>query len=557
MGLTGKFSLLLSGCVILAVLLTTAAATRFFTADQESSLIHTQTERAVQVEKRLTEKFDLLHAQVKAVLDAEPNPLARLAEALPALKGAQLWDEARLLGAIPPSYAGAPPPSGNSEWALVLGQEPGAVRWLGRYGAKTVSLLLAKDWFDEIPSDRGIHFQLALPTGDLLVTNSNVLKGEGVFAKADLEEQWRLGQPGMPRTRKYETTSGDRVVGTSLLLPLDPPVLFALHTSTSAISRVIWRTYRYTAGIAVGMLFLTIAAGMIFSAGLTRPLRALDQQTRDIAQGKFDLPVVRSASRKDEVGSLARSFARMGQDLKKLRDELQRSERLAALGKFSASIAHEIKNPLGGILINTQLAEEQATVEPLDREALKETLGFVREETWRADRIVQSLMKFARHDRPQLKELNLSDRLKRSLSIMRGSLVQAEVHLDLRLADTPITIRANEDQIHEVIVNLAQNAVHAMKDCNLKQLTVSLSETPTQVVLEIGDSGHGMTEDIKTHLFEPFFTTKPIGEGTGLGLSVCHGIVRSHGGRIEVESEPGKGTRFLLIFPRAENLMAA
>lgn len=554
MGLRGKFSSLLSVCVVVAVFMTTYATTRFFTSEQETFIVDYQTNRALFLEHRVNEKFDLLHSQVQAVVDSEANPLASLLEALPALSGGEFWEDGHLVKASPePQDVPYPPPPGDSRWAFSSStalQATPAVRWIGRYGKKIIVLSLQSAWFEDVfYTERGALVQLVHPNGNVLVQSDVETKPTQTLFQSEIYAKMATRAPGSPETSKYRSDAGDELLGTFLALRTAPPVLITLHTPTSTVTAVIHRTYRYSAGIALCFLVLTLALGMLFSSGLTQPLRELDQQTRQVAQGKFDLPLVKNASRHDEVGSLSRSFARMGQDLKKMQEELNHAERMAALGKFSASIAHEIKNPLGGILINTQLAEEQMLAEPIDRAALKETLSFVREETWRADRIVKSLMKFARQDKPPLREIDFTERVKRTLAMLKPLIDQGGVKLTSTLPSEALVCAGNEDQIHEVLLNLIQNAMYAMKETQLKQLTVMMCADGQVMRLEIADSGHGMTEDVRQHLFEPFFTTKPIGEGTGLGLSVCHGIIKNHGGTIDVVSEPGKGTKFVISFP--------
>lgn len=559
-GLTGKFSALLAGCVILAVATTTLVITRFYTTDQETTLIQSQTEEALVIERSLSEKFAVLHAQVKVTLESEENPIPKLLETLPEISGAAIWESGKqktVLGKklLPQT----PPPPGKSEWAIYAPSLPDSqpaetISWVGRYQTTDVVLYLNRAWFeDSLANFRGLSADLLTSDAKLIVSNTSAEPLPASFF--DWVSKMSLG---VPSSQKITTSLGREILSTTLATTFDPPVIIHLHTPTQSINRVIYRTYRHSAVIAIVMLVITITVGVLFSLSLTRPLRALEAQTRDIAQGKFDLPTLQNASRGDEVGGLSRAFARMGQDLKKLREELRHTERLAALGKFSASIAHEIKNPLGAILINTQLAEEQLNSPQIQPQEIKQTLDYVKEETWRADRIVKSLMKFARNDKPEMREFNLNDRVRRSLAILQASLQQNAINLLWEVQEGPLYILGNEDNIHEVILNLVQNAIYAMKKSPTKNLKVKLSETSESILLQIEDSGSGIPEAVKANLFEPFFTTKPIGEGTGLGLSVCHGIMRNHGGKIDVTSEEGTGTCFTLTFPpRIERSAAA
>lgn len=548
MGIRGKFTLLLSSCVVMAVCLTTVAIAHFFAGEQTAFLVDFQTTRAEVLSRQINEKFDLLFAQVDAILKSESHPMERLKEILPSLETLELWQGERRLSRFPTSLATEAPPQGTSRWAFTGLLEVGdtaAVGWIARVGSKTVRLGLKGDWFSDLfRTERGASVELIQPNGEVLVRS----EAAETYFEPKVYSLMGGQMPGQPTSTRYIDMNGRPVVGTFLRLPVEPSTLLTLHTPTATISAVVQRTYQYTASITGIFLAVTLALGVIFAASLTRPLRELDRQTRQIAKGDFDIPVVKTSGRSDEVGNLARSFSQMGQDLKKVQIELQHAERLAALGKFSASIAHEIKNPLGGILMNAQLAEQQLSTTPIDSAAVKETLSFVREETWRADRILKNLMKFARQEKPPMKYIDLRDRLKRTFQILKPQFDQAGVLLKLELPPNEIRVRANEDQIQEVLTNLAQNAIHSMRDRPVKELLVRLEITDF-IRIELRDTGQGMSEDVKSHLFEPFFTTKPIGEGTGLGLSVCHGILKNHGGKIDVESQLDRGTTFSLLFP--------
>jgi len=548
MGIRGKFSLLLSSCVVLAVCLTTVAIAHFFTGEQTSFLVDYQTNRALVVSHELTQKFDLLYAQVDAVVRNEKKPLESLHEILPSVASLEVWEGEVLIDSLPTQLDVSAPKPGGTRWAfsgmLIVGKTA-AVGFVARVGKRSYRLGLMGDWFvDVIRTERGSSVQLVQPDGDILVRSES----PETYYQREIFSLMGGQLEGQPRSTRYSDQHGKNVIGTFLRLPTEPATLLTLHTPTATIAAVVQRTYRYTALITVAFLSVTLVLGVMFAASLTKPLRELDSQTREIAQGRFDVPLVKNAARQDEVGSLARSFARMGQDLKKTQADLQHAERLAALGKFSASIAHEIKNPLGGILMNTQLAEQQLDATPVDSAAIKETLGFVREETWRADRILKNLMKFSRQDRPPMRELELCARVRRTLQILKPTLEEAGVTVALHLPNEEVSVRANEDQIQEVLTNLIQNAIYAMQERPTKELSVRM-EITDHVKLSIADTGRGMNEEIRKHLFEPFFTTKPIGEGTGLGLSVCHGILKTHGGKIEVESQMDRGTTFHIYLP--------
>jgi signal transduction histidine kinase len=181
-----------------------------------------------------------------------------------------------------------------------------------------------------------------------------------------------------------------------------------------------------------------------------------------------------------------------------------------------------------------------------------ESLAYAEDETRRANRILDGLMKFTRADPSPTEVIDLTEQVRRSSATLRAMVEKQGITLRTALPDTLQLALADGDQLHEVLLNLLRNAIHAVVACPRKEILVSLTEENGENVIIVEDSGTGMPPEVMRRIFEPFFTTKPIGQGTGLGLAVCHGIILNHRGRIEVTSEPGQGTRFAIRLPLVE-----
>ena len=233
-------------------------------------------------------------------------------------------------------------------------------------------------------------------------------------------------------------------------------------------------------------------------------------------------------------------------------ERLRKAERLASMGALAATVAHEINNPLTYVMGNLEMVLQKLAKGDVPREELRSKLNLAREGADRVRQIVRGLKAFSRNDDEPVGPTDVQAVIEQSLS-----LAENEIRHRARLVRDYGRISpasANHARLAQVFVNLLVNAAHAIAeghaDDNEIRVTTSLDASRTHVVVSIADTGAGIPKEVREHLFEPFFTTKPVGVGTGLGLSVCHGIVSGFGGRIEVESVVGKGTVFK-VFLRA------
>ncbi len=301
----------------------------------------------------------------------------------------------------------------------------------------------------------------------------------------------------------------------------------------------------------LGILFLAVFASVFLGRRLTAPLRKLEQATKAVAQGEFTTHV--EVAGRNEIGSLAEAFNRMGRELAdrearlaEAHTQLAQSEKLSVVGEIGASVAHEVKNPLAGIVGYAQMGQEAGTL----AEA-KESLKFIESNAWRANEILQSLLRFAHLDRVDYTTVNVAGIADDAIRLLRHQLMLGRIQVETAYAPDLPPVLGNAGQLQQVFVNLVMNASRAMEDRPERVLTVGATLEGDHLAFTVRDTGTGMTPEVLGKVFTPFFTTKPHGQGTGLGLSVSQRIVKQHHGAILVRSEPGKGTTFTVLLPAA------
>lgn len=240
----------------------------------------------------------------------------------------------------------------------------------------------------------------------------------------------------------------------------------------------------------------------------------------------------------------------VGRDMtheREMHARLMESDRLAAVGELVAGVAHEVNNPLSSISAFAQLLLRDTGLTPSQRDAIE----VIRAETTRASQVVKDLLAFARRSEPQRAPLDLNGVIARSLRMRQYQFSETSVRVETALENDLPAVMGDSRQLQQVCLNLLTNAIQAMSLAG-GMLRVSSYVVDDRVRLEVSDSGPGIPSAARAHIFEPFFTTKKEGEGTGLGLSVSYGIVKAHGGTIEiVETGPG-GTTFRVTLPSAD-----
>ncbi|MCP3143988.1 two-component system sensor histidine kinase NtrB [Pyxidicoccus xibeiensis] len=228
-------------------------------------------------------------------------------------------------------------------------------------------------------------------------------------------------------------------------------------------------------------------------------------------------------------------------ELRRMEDGLRRADRLAALGTMSAQLAHEIRNPLAAMKGSAQLLGQDRTA---DAATVKLTGVLVREAD-RLSRLVEDFLRFARPPTPSRREVRLDQLVAETMEMLRGDPLARDVRLEVGTGEAPVDVRVDPDQLQQVLLNLARNALQATGAQGLVRVEVARSDG--EVVLKVWNSGAPIPRTDLPRLFEPFFTTRE--GGTGLGLASAHSIIRAHGGDIRVHSEEGAGTEFAVILP--------
>ena len=254
-----------------------------------------------------------------------------------------------------------------------------------------------------------------------------------------------------------------------------------------------------------------------------------------------------------EVASLGiftdlRPRLEMEKRLQETQLQLLQSEKLRSLGEMAAGVAHEINNPLGGILLYASLLLEELSPEDQKRKDVERIVS----EATRCKEIVKSLLEFARQSSPDKELVNVNSAINEGLLFLENQATFHNIRIVKELDPGLPPVYGNVGQLKQVFMNIMLNAVDAMHGEGTLTIRTSLSQDVREVIISFTDTGVGIPKEILPRIFDPFFTTKEVGKGTGLGLSVSYGIVKEHGGRIEVESEVGKGSTFRVILPAAE-----
>ncbi len=234
------------------------------------------------------------------------------------------------------------------------------------------------------------------------------------------------------------------------------------------------------------------------------------------------------------------------QEIARQREDLQRNEKLAAMGTLLAGISHELNNPLAIVVGQAQLLQETEQ----DARVLKRA-DKIRQAAERCATIINTFLAMARNQPPQCEPVNINQLVQRVLELLEPGLRSQQIDLQLQLGNDLPEVPVDADQVHQVISNLIINAQQAMQDSAQKILHIEsmLDEKQNQIAIRIKDSGPGIAPEVERRIFEPFFTTKAPGKGTGLGLAVCSGIIEAHGGRLELERRTGSGACFCIRLP--------
>ena len=322
----------------------------------------------------------------------------------------------------------------------------------------------------------------------------------------------------------------------------------------------------FTSVIVIGVVLSIFSAGFL-SQRIVGPIRELQEGMRNLTKGDFSNKI--SLHRKDEIGSLARSFkwvqeelrktydtlkgeiqtadknlARAYEELKDKQNQLVQAERMASMGQLSAGVAHELNNPLGTILLYSHLLKKQLS----EKDTRQEDIDMIVRESMRCKNIIRDLLNFSRQSHVYKTPTDVQNIVEEAITICSSHLEEKDISFETHWRYTTKRPHLDGAQIKQMLINLLSNAVDAIE--HKGTVTIGIYQPcANNLRLEISDTGCGIEPEHLSHVFTPFFTTKQPGKGTGLGLAIAYGIVKMHSGDIFIESSPGQGTTVIIKLP--------
>ena len=400
----------------------------------------------------------------------------------------------------------------------------------------------------------------------------------------------RLNRPD--RFRIYRNGGGQRVLGIITPIenqpgcssadchahPASQQVLGVLDTNLSLAKTDVQladSSARMSLYTVAAMLIVAVLSWLFVWRVVGEPIKALKHGTEHLGQGELGYQI--EVQSRDEVGDLANSFNSMSLqlraanaeitawaktleervaqktiELKRAHSHVLHVEKMASIGKMAAVVAHEVNNPLSGILTYAKLLRKwvgTGQAEHEKREEAMQCLDLIANESRRCGDLVKNLLMLSRSAPMNVQSTDLHTVMDRCLLLVRHQLELGGIQLHLRLAEDLPHVSCDPAQMEQVFLALIMNAIDAMPRGGNLWLEARLGEDHTAVEIRVRDDGAGIAADVLPQIFEPFLTTKESGHGVGLGLAISRGIVERHNGRIEVESELGRGTTFTVILP--------
>ena len=331
--------------------------------------------------------------------------------------------------------------------------------------------------------------------------------------------------------------------------------------------------------LASGFLIVMISfiSGLFITILVNKPLKKIREGIDEVGNGNLDYKI--EINSKNELGKVAQRFNEMSsklddaykeiknwsetlndkvsektEELKNIYEQVNQIEKLASLGKLSATVAHELNNPLAGILTYSKLISKKLHATQKDGEHVKiiEYLELISHESARCGQIVKDLLIFSRSERDEFAKENLLNIIDNSVTVLKHHLDIHGITLVKDYAALPIEVYCNAHKIQQALMSLLMNSIEAMPSGGKIILNITLENNI--VSLRILDEGIGISDKDLPHIFEPFFSTKEASNGTGLGLAVAYGIIANHKGKIEVEKTSIQGTTFKVVLPKNEQL---
>lgn len=415
----------------------------------------------------------------------------------------------------------------------------------------------------------------------------------------------RLNRPD--RFRIYRNSAGARVLGIITPIenrpacssaachahPADQQILGVIDTNLSlarADVQLAESSRRMILYTGCALLLIACVSWIFIRHVVDKPVKALRRGTQHLASGELGFQIDIDVRSQDEIGELARSFNQMSRqlqiernqnlawthtlearveqktsELKRAHEHALHTEKMASIGKMAAVLAHEINNPLSGILTYSKLLRkwmerdwkaDASSTEDARHQEIRDALELIASESRRCGDLVKNLLTFSRTTPMNLQPTSLNQVIDRSLRLIQHQLDLAGIHVETQLqSDLPL-VQCDGAQIEQVLLALIMNAIDAMPQGGNLWLTTSSAREASQVRVVVRDDGSGIPPDILPRIFEPFLTTKETGRGVGLGLAISRSILERHRGTVDVQSELGRGTTFTLTLPADSSAQA-
>jgi len=326
---------------------------------------------------------------------------------------------------------------------------------------------------------------------------------------------------------------------------------------------------------AVVTFSLALMVGIFIWIFVHVPVKKLILGTKEISLGNLEYKI--NSVSKDEMGMLAKSFNQMTNDLtnakkeitdwsnelearvkektdalKKTQDRILQIEKMASLGKLSATVAHELNNPMSGILTYSKLVQKKLKkniLSPDEKTSILDSLKMIETESERCGSIIKNMLIFSRKQEPEFKPCQINDIADFALQLISHHLKLNNIELQRELQSELPVVYADEHQIRQALLALYMNAIEAMENGGVLKVKTGYNKIKNLIYIQIQDNGKGIPMNIQKQIFEPYFTTKNEVKGVGIGLFVVYGIVQNHNAEIQVESEVNKGTTFTIKLP--------
>lgn len=318
----------------------------------------------------------------------------------------------------------------------------------------------------------------------------------------------------------------------------------SLEPLSREISGLVWKYILYT----VGFIIVAIAMVTLLSGVIIKPLRLLSREMDETKPGDDPFPL--PSPRDDEIGTLQKSFHRLLKRIKEDEKEKERAQRnllltekMVAIGKLTSGVAHEINNPLGGIL-NCIYHFKKGT-QPVEKQ--QQYLDLMEDGIKRIQKTVTNLLEYARNPNLERSDADLRALIERALTLLDYQIRKNQIKIERDIPQVSPPVKVDRDQMGQVFVNIFLNAIQAMQEGGI--LKVAIKNSGERLTLTISDTGRGIRKEDLSKVFDPFFTTKGEDGGTGLGLWISQGVIERHGGTIQIKSRENHGTTVIMDFP--------